>query len=116
MYTPFHAAYHAYNLTRRNSSDSLEKLGPSLMGATIALNPHQLDAAVFAFRSPLSRGAILADEVGLGKTIEAGLILSQRWAEHRRRILIIAPTILRKQWAQELLEKFGIPSRVMDSR
>jgi SNF2 family DNA or RNA helicase len=116
MTTPYHAAYYAYEITRRSPSDSIAKLGPSLFNATIDLNPHQIDAALFAFRSPLSRGAILADEVGLGKTIEAGLIISQLWAEHNRRILIIAPTILRKQWAQELADKFYIPSQVIDSR
>src|SRR5471030_268627 len=116
MSTPYHAAYYAHELTKRNSSDSIEKLGPSLFNAKVDLNPHQLDAALFAFRSPLSRGAILADEVGLGKTIEAGLIISQLCAERRRRILVIAPTILRKQWAQELSEKFFLKSRVLDSK
>jgi adenine-specific DNA-methyltransferase len=53
---------------------------------------------LFAFASPLSKGALLADEVGLGKTIEAGLVISQRWAERRRRVLIIVPSNLRKQW------------------
>ncbi len=87
-----------------------------MLTATVDLNPHQLDAALFAFRSPLSRGAILADEVGLGKTIEAGLIICQLWAERKRKILVIAPPTLRKQWEQELLEKFHIPSVVIDSR
>ncbi|MCL5102954.1 MAG: SNF2-related protein [Armatimonadetes bacterium] len=116
MSTDFHAAYYAHELTKRTSSDNLAKLGPSLFGASVDLNPHQLDAALFAFRSPLSRGAILADEVGLGKTIEAGLIISQLWCEHKRRILIVAPTILRKQWAQELADKFHIDSVIVDSR
>jgi SNF2 family DNA or RNA helicase len=71
---------------------------------------------MFAFRSPLSRGALLADEVGLGKTIEAALIISQLWAERKRRILIIVPTTLRKQWAQELAEKFFLPSEILDTR
>ena len=115
-YTAFHAAYYAHELTKRNASDNIAKLGPSLLGATVDLNPHQLDAALFAFRSPLSRGVILADEVGLGKTIEAGLVVSQLWAERKRRILVIAPTILRKQWGQELLDKFFLPSQVIDSR
>src|SRR5262249_44448992 len=75
----------------------------------------QLDAALFAFNSPLSSGAILADEVGLGKTIEAGLIISQMWAERRRKILVITPTTLRKQWAQELVDKFYLGSRVLDT-
>ncbi len=86
------------------------------MDAQVDLNPHQVEAALFAFRSPLSKGAILADEVGLGKTIEAGLVISQKWAERKRRILIIAPSSLRKQWNQELTDKFFIPSAVLDAK
>jgi SNF2 family DNA or RNA helicase len=115
MITDYHAKYYAHALTRRSSSDSLEKLGTSLLNATVDLNPHQIEAALFAFRSPLSRGAILADEVGLGKTIEAGLIISQLWAERRRKILVVVPTTLRKQWAQELADKFFLPSEIFDS-
>src|SRR6266568_1302068 len=115
MSTIFHSNYYAHELTRRFSSEKFEKLSQSLFNATVDLNPHQIEAALFAFRSPLSRGAILADEVGLGKTIEAGLIISQLWAERRRKILIIVPTTLRKQWAQELTEKFFLPSEVFDS-
>jgi len=116
MITPYHAKYYAYELTKRCSADKLEKLSQSFFNATIDLNPHQVDAALFAFRSPLSRGAILADEVGLGKTIEAGLILSQLWAERRRRVLCILPASLRKQWYQELLEKFFIDSVILESK
>lgn len=107
--TDYHAKYYAHALTRRSASDSLEKLGHSLLNATVDLNPHQIEAALFAFRSPLSRGALLADEVGLGKTIEAGVIISQLWAERHRRILVIVPTTLRKQWAQELGDKVLSP-------
>jgi adenine-specific DNA-methyltransferase len=115
MWTQFHAKYYAYELTRRRSSEKLEKLSQSFFNATVDLNPHQLDAAIFAFRSPLSRGAILADEVGLGKTIEAGLIIAQLWAERKRRILCIVPAALRKQWNRELLEKFFIESCILES-
>jgi SNF2 family DNA or RNA helicase len=114
--TFFHSKYYAHDITKHVSSDSVEKLSTSLFNASVDLNPHQLDAALFAFRSPLSRGAILADEVGLGKTIEAGIVISQLWAERKRKILIIAPATLRKQWAQELAEKFYISSRVFDTR
>ncbi|MEJ7849537.1 MAG: SNF2-related protein [Pyrinomonadaceae bacterium] len=114
--TFFHSKFFAYDITKQISSDSIAKLSPSLFNASVDLNPHQLDAALFAFRSPLSRGAILADEVGLGKTIEAGIVISQLWAERKRKILIIAPSTLRKQWAQELADKFYISSRVFDSR
>ncbi len=114
--TDYHAKYFAHELTRRWPPDSVEKLTGALVDAQVDLNPHQIDAALFAFRSPLSKGALLADEVGLGKTIEAGLVLSQKWAERRRRILIITPANLRKQWYQELTEKFFLPCRILESR
>ncbi len=114
--TNYHAKFLAHALLRRSPSDSVEKFGNSLLNASVDLNPHQIDAALFAFSSPLSRGAILADEVGLGKTIEAGLIVSQLWAERKRFIVAIVPTTLRSQWVQELGDKFFIPSLVLDSR
>lgn len=114
--TPYHAKYFAHELTRRYSSDSLQKLAASLSDAQVDLNPHQVEAALFAFRSPLSKGAILADEVGLGKTIEAGIVISQKWAERKRRILIIVPSSLRKQWNQELLDKFFLPSIILETK
>lgn len=73
--TEYHAKYYAYELTKRCPSDSLNKLAVSLSDAQVDLNPHQIEAALFAFKSPLSKGALLADEVGLGKTIEAGIIM-----------------------------------------
>jgi len=114
--TSFHAKYYAYELTKRSASDSIQKLASTLVDAQVDLNPHQVEAALFAFRSPLSMGAILADEVGLGKTIEAGLVISQKWAERKRKILIIAPSSLRKQWSQELADKFFVPSMILESK
>jgi hypothetical protein len=70
----------------------------------------------FCISVPSSRCAILADEVGLGKTIEAGLIISQLWAENKRRILVIVPAALRPQWDTELLEKFFIRSIILESK
>jgi ERCC4-related helicase len=114
--TDYHSQYFAHELTRRCPSDDAEKLAAVVAGAQVDLNPHQVDAALFAFRSPLSKGALLADEVGLGKTIEAGLVLSQKWAERKRRVLVIVPSNLRKQWHQELNEKFFLPCRILESR
>src|SRR5439155_3362042 len=114
--TAYHAKYFAYELTKRCASDSVEKLAPALSDAQVDLNPHQIEAALFAFRSPLSKGAILADEVGLGKTIEAGRLLSQRWAAGKRRLLVICPANLRKQWAQELADKFYLGSDILEAR
>ena len=76
--TEYHAKYFAHELTKRCPPDSVEKLAAALVDAQVDLNPHQIEAALFAFKSPLSKGAMLADEVGLGKTIEAGLVLSQK--------------------------------------
>ena len=114
--TPYHARYFAHELTKRSSSASVDSLTLALADAQVDLNPHQVEAALFAFRSPLSRGAILADEVGLGKTIEAGILLSQRWAERRRHLLVICPANLRKQWAQELADKFFLPSAILETK
>src|SRR6478735_10418096 len=114
--TAYHAKYFAHELTKRYSSNSLQKFTASLADAQVDLNPHQVDAALFAFHSPLSKGAVLADEVGLGKTIEAGLVISQKWAERKRCVLIITPSNLRKQWHQELSEKFFLPCIILESR
>ncbi|MGY3714925.1 SNF2-related protein [Sutcliffiella cohnii] len=116
MTTAYQSKYFAYELTKQNSSDSINRLSQSLSNATVDLNPHQVEAALFAFRAPLEKGAILADEVGLGKTIEAGLVISQLWAERKRNILIIVPPPLRKQWNRELIEKFYIPSNILESK
>jgi ERCC4-related helicase len=110
------AKYFAHELTRRFPSDSSEKLASALVDAQVDLNPHQVEAALFAFRSPLSKGALLADEVGLGKTIEAGLVLAQKWAERKRKILVITPSNLRKQWHQELQEKFFLPCAILEAK
>ncbi|PIQ21312.1 MAG: DEAD/DEAH box helicase [Cytophagales bacterium CG18_big_fil_WC_8_21_14_2_50_42_9] len=115
-FTAYHAKYFAHQLTRRLPANDIGKLTASLQDAQVDLNPHQVDAALFAFNSPLSKGAILADEVGLGKTIEAGIILSQKWAERKRKLLIIAPANLRKQWSQELADKFFLPSIILESK
>jgi hypothetical protein len=101
--TEYQAQYFAYELTMWCPSDSPERFAGALVDAQVDLNPHQIEAALFAFRSPLSQGALLADEVGLDKTIEAGLVLSQKWAERKRRILIIAPTSLLGRGYRNLL-------------
>ena len=118
MITKYHAKYYAHELSKQHASDSMGKLAGTLQDvqAKVDLNPHQVEAALFAFKSPLSKGAILADEVGLGKTIEAGLVLSQKWAEGKKRILIIVPASLRKQWQQELSDKFYLPSLILESK
>ncbi len=115
MSTPYHAKYFAHELTRRRPAAGIDRLSMSLFDACVDLNPHQIDAALFALKSPISKGVILADEVGLGKTIEAGLVLCQYWAERRRKLLIVCPASIRKQWSLELEEKFNIPTTILDA-
>lgn len=113
--SPFIQRYLAERITLRKMGGTLTRLSSVLAKSSIELNPYQIQAALYAFNSPLQRGAILADEVGLGKTIEAGIIIAQLWAEGKRRILIITPASLRKQWQDELSGKFGLNSEIYDS-
>ena len=113
-YTPHHGTYLAHRITLEGRGE--DAFAKNLSTARVETKPHQVDAALFALHSPLSRGVILADEVGLGKTIEASLVIAQCWAERRRRILLVVPASLRKQWQQELREKFSLPNRIMEAR
>lgn len=79
--TSYQQKFLAWQLDRRRSSSDEDKFSSVLAEAQVDLNPHQVDAALFAFKSPLSMGAVLADEVGLGKSIEAALVILQQWAE-----------------------------------
>ena len=88
--------FHQKILAHERPYHALKKLNQTLASSTVDLNPHQIDAALFAFNCPLSRGAILCDEVGIGKTIEAGRIISHLWAEGKRKIIIVVPASLRK--------------------
>jgi ERCC4-related helicase len=114
FYSSYQTQAIAHWLTRRGRAE--DAVSRSVASAKVDMIPHQVDAAVFALHSPLSQGVILADEVGLGKTIEAGLVLSQFFAERKRNILLIAPAVLRKQWLEELQTKFGLPGRILESK
>lgn len=116
MSTPYHAKLWAMELERRAEVGSSETFARALSDAKVDLNPHQVAAAMFAVRSPIAAGAILADEVGLGKTIEASLLLAQKWAERKRRLLVIVPANLRKQWSVELMDKFHLPSVILENK
>ena len=83
--------------------------------ADIDINPHQIEAFTFALSSLELGGAILADEVGLGKTIEAGLVIKYLLCSGKNKILLIMPSNLRKQWQVELEDKFDIDSLIVDS-
>ena len=116
LITRYHAKYYAALLSGQSANGDLDSLSQSLLSSTVDINPHQIDAALFAFNSPFSKGVVLADEVGLGKTIEAGLVVCQYWATGKRKILIVCPASLRKQWEAELLDKFGIPCEILDTK
>ncbi|MDK2888850.1 MAG: hypothetical protein PWP72_1728 [Thermoanaerobacter sp.] len=116
MITEYHAKYYANELVRRAAHGDIDKISAALFDAAVDINPHQIEAALFAFKSPLSKGVLLADEVGLGKTIEAGLVLCQYWAERKRRLLVICPSSLRKQWSLELKEKFNLPNVILETK
>ena len=113
--SPYQAKFFAHELERSHASDHVGKLAGLLFDAQVEPKPHQIDAALFALNAPFQKGVIMADEVGLGKTIEAGIVISQYWARRRRAILIIAPASLRQQWKQELWEKFLVPAELLDS-
>jgi len=109
---------HAFNqrilaeeLVRVRRADDRERYAASQRHARIDPNPHQIDAVIFALRRLREGGCILADEVGLGKTIEAGLVIAQSRAEGAQRILLIVPKSLIGQWQGELLNLFGIQAR-----
>src|SRR6266704_6091668 len=101
----------AEELLLRRLADDGRRFAASQRRGRIDPNPHQIDAVVFALRRIPYGGCILADEVGLGKTIEAGLIISQLMAEGKRRILLIVPKSLLGQWKAELYDLFGIDAR-----
>src|SRR6267378_3900274 len=101
----------AEDLVRVRRADDLERYAASQRHARIDPNPHQIDAVIFALRRLREGGCILADEVGLGKTIEAGLVIAQSRAEGASRILLIVPKTLIGQWQNELANLFGIQAR-----
>lgn len=85
-----------------------------LLNADIEPNPHQVNAFCAAIQALKTGGIILADEVGLGKTIEAGLVLNYVLDNGAKKVLISLPATLRKQWEVELLEKFGRQAVILD--
>jgi adenine-specific DNA-methyltransferase len=101
----------AEDLVRIRRPDERERYAAAQRQACIDPNPHQIDAVIFALRRLREGGCILADEVGLGKTIEAGLVIAQTRAEGAQRILLIVPKSLIGQWQNELLNLFGIQAQ-----
>ncbi|MCU0672532.1 MAG: SNF2-related protein, partial [Myxococcota bacterium] len=98
-------------LVRRRSPDEERRYAASQRAGRIDPNPHQIDAVIFALARIPEGGAILADEVGLGKTIEAGLVIAQLRAEGAKKILLVTPKPLLGQWREELWSLFGLTVR-----
>ena len=115
-YTKYQAKYFGEQINLKRANSSAEGIVSTMSGVKVDLNPHQVDAALFALKSPLQSGVILADEVGLGKTIEAAIVMAEYWSERKRKILLIVPASLRMQWRSELSEKFFIDSLIMESK
>ena len=109
----FHQIVAAESLSYRGGRGAA-RLAPALAHASVDLNPHQVEAAAFALGALPTGGAVLADEVGLGKTIEAGLVIAQLAAEGHDRAVVLVPASLRVQWRDELRSKFGLPAEVVD--
>lgn len=114
MYSQHQSCFFAHWLTQTGKIEN--QVSRVMASARVDMNPHQVAAACFALKSPLEKGVLLADEVGLGKTIEASLVMAQKWAECKRKILLVVPASLRKQWSQELQDKFELPSIIVDSK
>lgn len=83
--TAHHARYFAHKLTRLRPATGANRLSRSLFDAYVDLNPHQFDAASFTLHSPIAKGVVLANGVGLGKTIdlliEHGISIQKRTVE-----------------------------------
>lgn len=105
---PITRRWHAEQLVRLRRADEQQRWVASQRAGRIDPNPHQIDAVIFALQRIGQGGCILADEVGLGKTIEAGLVIAQMRAEGAGRILLVAPKPLLGQWRQELFTLFGL--------
>ncbi|MEM7169967.1 MAG: SNF2-related protein [Pseudomonadota bacterium] len=107
-----HGLYHSLRLA--DADMEAAAVARASDSGKIDLYPHQIDAAVFALNSVARKGVILADEVGLGKTIEAGLVMAQFWATGKRRILLIVPASIQVQWQGEMAELFELPVQILD--
>lgn len=111
---PIQRRWLAEQLVRLRRADEQRRYAASQRRGRIDPNPHQIHAVIFALSRVREGGCILADEVGLGKTIEAGLVIVQLMAEGARRVLIIVPKPLQGQWHQELYSLFGVEARTDD--
>ena len=115
MTHPIHRRYYAEDLVRRRRAGEARRYASSQRQGRIDPNPHQIDAVMFALGRIPDGGCILADEVGLGKTIEAGLVMAQMLSEGAERILLVLPRALLGQWQDELYTLFGMTAIEADA-
>lgn len=81
----------------------------------IEIEDYQLDPVVRAIQMPRVN-LLIADDVGLGKTIEAGMVALELILRHRaRKILVVCPSALQIQWRDQMRDKFGLDFRIVDS-
>ena len=112
--TPYHAKDYAYELTRRCPADSDDRLASALVDAQVDLNPHQIDAALFAFALPSRAGRCSPTKWDWARRSRP-VWCCRRNGRSEATILVITPANLRKQWHQELNEKFFLPCRILDA-
>jgi hypothetical protein len=115
MSHPIHRRLLAEQLFVLRRSTEGRRYASAQRSGRIDPNPHQIDAVMFALGRVREGGCILADEVGLGKTIEAGLVMAQLRAEGAKRILLVAPKALVGQWQEELFSLFGVSVHLADA-
>lgn len=109
MYAEARAQFLANYLSQRGAAAGMS----ALLSSAIELNPHQVDVVARVLSDPSQR-YLLADEVGLGKTIEAGVIIRQAILDDMRghRIVVLVPAALVSQWRDELLTRFGLSAYI----
>ena len=112
--TPFHDYYTARTLEALSCEDSFI---PVYASSSNKIYPFQIAAADFALRSPYQKGVVLCDEAGLGKSHEAMLVITQKWLEGRRRILLAVPNAdLLCQWTALMEQFYSVPYTVLSTR
>ena len=108
------AKYLAHRLTKESKFGEIEKLIPVYLKSGIEIYPHQIAAAYFAVSNPFSKGFILCDEVGLGKAIEAMLVIAQYYYSGRNKIAVVVPPLLIPQWQRLISDKFDLSCKVVE--
>lgn len=115
-HTMFRLRLQAEELTRRRPTSDFDSMESLESSRDTQLLPHQIHAAHFAVSNPMLKGVAFFDEVGLGKTIEAAMVVKELVYRGCRNILIIASRSLCQQWAGELRERFAMEFEVLDAR